>query len=108
MDFGMAAMIGSQKCTLRKLGVIINMKVSEKNYRCIIAGKIYKATFYQGIILRQQYMQPCRIMKNIRLDKSEDDYDDAKDGKNREFWKGLCFLKIHLKKLLKPGKSIKS
>ena len=45
-------------------------------------------------------MKPCRIMQNIRLDWSEDNYEDVKDGDYGEFWIGLYFLTYNFKEIV--------
>ena len=67
---------------------------------CDNKTKMYYSKFYQDIVLRKQYIKPCRIMQNIHLDWTEDNDDDAEDGTFGDFWIGLYFLTNTFKEIV--------
>ena len=67
---------------------------------CDDKKKMLQSKFYQDIILRKKYMKPCRVMQNIHVDWTEDNYDDAEDGTFGEFWIGLYFLTDTFKEII--------
>ena len=74
---------------------------TEKGYeKCQDKDKMFRAKFYQDIVSRNNYNMPCRIMQNVHLDWTENNYDDVDEGTFGDFWIGLYFLHYTFKEIV--------
>ena len=74
--------------------------IGKEYEKCQDKDEMFRAKFYQDIVSRNKYTMPCRIMQNVHLDWTENNYDDVEEGEFGDFWIGLYFLTYTFKEIV--------